>query len=203
MSGRVMERAAVRAVAGELVAERVVVHRKHVRVQLAPGLLVARDAAAHVVLAFHRPSREDARPLADAKLLAVELDLRPPHVDDEARLAHPRQPQDPLASRATEEDRFEGGALLAISRSVDVEHDRPRRAGLVVVVAARERDVQSIQVDPVEGAFGDVPAQEAEALAVGRAATGHAAGHPTRADRLAVARLEVSALNVPRTRSHG
>src|SRR4051812_6057398 len=203
MSGRVMERAAVRAVAGELVVERVVVHRKHVRVQLAPGLLVARDAAAHVVLAFDAPSREDARPLADAKLLAVELDLRRPHVDDEARLAHPRQPQDPLASRATEEDRLEGGALLRVAGLVDIEDERPRRARLVVVVAAGERHVQSAEVYPLEGAVGDAPAQEAEALAVGRAAAGQAAGHPAWADRLAVARLEVGALNMPRTRSHG
>src|SRR5215213_822711 len=143
MSGRIMEHAAVPAVPFQLVVEWIVVHSEHVRVQLAPGLLVARDAAAHVVLAFDSPRREDARALPDTHRLAVELDSRGPDVEHEAGLANPRQPQDALPAGAAEEDRLERGTLLAVAALVDEQHERPRRSRLVVVVTACERHVES------------------------------------------------------------
>ena len=61
-----------------------------------------------------------------------------------------------------------------VARLVHVEDERPRRARLVVVVAAGQRDVQPVRSTRPGGAVRDVPAQQAEALAVGRAAAGNA-----------------------------
>src|SRR5581483_4853488 len=80
---------------------------------------------------------------------------------------------------------------------VDVEHDRPGRARLVVVVANREHRCEAAEVDVVEPALVDAPAERARADAVGRASSGRLADHPARADRVAVARLEVGARDPP------
>src|SRR5437764_110317 len=74
---------------------------------------------------------------------------------------------------------------------------RPASRGRVVEIR-RERAV-AFEPPPerVGGDFVDPPAEEAEAGAVGRAPARDAVDHPTRADRVAVARLEVRTGNAP------
>src|SRR5258705_12769709 len=85
-----------------------------------------------------------------------------------------------------------GGAL------VDVEHDLPGGARLSPVdVAEGHYGLQAGQVEAVGVAVADVPRQGAEAFPEAGGPAG-AAGHATaRADRLAVACLEVGAPDVP------
>src|SRR5207249_589756 len=83
---------------------------------------------------------------------------------------------------------------------VHVDDEPPRRAGLVVVVLDRERGRQSPEIHAVGMALGDLPGEDAEADAVGRATSRLPAHRPAGADRVAVARLEVVARDVP---AHG
>jgi hypothetical protein len=102
--------------------------------------------------------------------------------------------------QAAGEDRLERRALGVVPALVDVEHEAPRRAVLVVAVARGEHDAEAGQLDAVSGAVVDQPRKRAEADAVGGAAAHHAVDPAARADRLAVAGLEVRARDVP---AHG
>src|SRR5438105_1366500 len=93
--------------------------------------------------------------------------------------------------------------LLRVGVLVDVEDEAPRRAGLVVVVAVDERDRQPADLDAVDDAAPDRPRQHAVALPVRRAAAEHVPDLAARADRLAVARLEVRAADVVAQVAHG
>src|SRR5262249_14434211 len=109
-----------------------------------------------------------------------------------------------VASELPGEDSLECRELLQVRTLVEVEDPLPGRAGLVVVVPERERDLQPRQVRPFRVAdfFGvalfDLPREDSHADAVGRAAARHAVDTATRADRIAVARLEIAAPNLPR-----
>src|SRR5205085_11935339 len=117
------------------------------------------------------------------------------------RLADPGELHDVRAASLPEEDVGERVALLVRRSFVDVEDDRPRRAGLVGVVSARKRDAQAAEIDAVGVPGVDTPAEEPEADAVRRASAHDAVHHAARTDRLAVARLEVRTGDAPAHRS--
>jgi len=121
---------------------------------------------------------------------------------DEIDLADSRtvQPGDRSAGPA-EEHVSERGPLIRAGVVVYVEHDLPWGARLhAVEVADGHHDPQARQIDAVGVTIVDVPGQGAEALpeagGSARAAT-HAAA---RADRLAVACLEIRASHPPVSR---
>src|SRR5206468_6270465 len=112
---------------------------------------------------------------------------------DDVDLADGRavQPGDRSACPA-EEDVSQRGQLVLAGVAVDVEHDLPWGARMhPVEVADGHHDPQAGQIDAVGVTIVDVPGQGAEALpeagGSARAAT-HAAA---RADRLAIACLEI------------
>src|SRR5439155_17649838 len=132
-----------------------------------------------------------ADPQALAPRLVHDLELDRPHRDLLARLPRPREMLQRVAAERARVDALERGALRLVAARVHVQHEAPRGAGLVVVVARRHRDRQAVERDAVRAALLDHPREDPEALAVGRAAARHAVDLATRADRLAVARLEV------------
>src|SRR5262249_19658437 len=88
--------------------------------------------------------------------------------------------------------------LLVAGVLVDVEHYLPPGAGLYPVeVADRQHGPQPRQVGAVGVALVDVPGQGAEALPESGRPAGTAAYAAARADRLAVASLEVGASYSP------
>src|SRR3954447_20797960 len=94
-------------------------------------------------------------------------------------------------------DSLEGEALLVVSLVIEVEHEVPRRAGLVVVVARDEHNPRAAEIDAAGVALDDRPRQRTEADTVGRTAALPPADPPARAYDLAVARLEVRAGQAP------
>src|SRR5205807_4757059 len=94
-------------------------------------------------------------------------------------------------------DRLERLALIRGGALVQVEDPAPRGARLVVAVAGGERHRQPGEVSVACGALLDQPRQDSQALAVGRAPARHAVDLAARADRVAVARLEVRAADSP------
>ena len=159
--------------------------------------LVAGDPAGDRLVGRHEPRCAHACRPSDAQRAARavrhELDRADADVDQVAFLPHPRQHGDVTAVHRAEEDVFERRALERVAALVDVQHDAPRRAGLVVVVADDERGREARDVDVVDAPVLDRPREDAEADAVRRAPALHPADHPARADRLAVARFEVRA----------
>jgi hypothetical protein len=109
------------------------------------------------------------------------------------RFAHPRQHAHLQAAELPEEDVGQCCWLACLRVGVDVEDDRTRRTEFVVVVANDQHDLAAADVDLADPSFLDEPGQRAEADAVGGAPAGDPVGHPTRTDRVAVARLEVRA----------
>src|SRR5438105_9990675 len=97
---------------------------------------------------------------------AVELDACGSHGDDLARLAHPRQLDDVRSAASPQKDVLECSALPLVRTFVDVQDDRPRRSRFIVVVAVRERDAESREVEVVRVSCVDAPTEEPEAHAV-------------------------------------
>src|SRR5204862_2919780 len=92
-----------------------------------------------------------------------------------------------------EKDVGEGRTLAFVPARIDVEHDRPGRAGLVVGVATDEGDGEAAHADVADATLPDPPRERAVAVAEGGPAAGDASDHAARTDRVAVARLEVRA----------
>src|SRR3990170_2592064 len=195
----VFEIACKRAVSGELPGEGVIVHDELVRVQLSADPLVSGDHAGDGLLALDGPRRSKPDGVADAKPIAVslgcELDRTRAHVEQVPRLPDPRKDVHVRTARTTEEDVRERLLLLRAAPIVDVEDDAPRRAGLVVVVPDGQGDAQAGHVDLAYDSVLDPPRERAVADAVRRPAALDPVDHAARADRLAVARLEVRAAN--------
>src|SRR5207248_10508117 len=105
---------------------------------------------------------------------------------------------DQHSRRTAEEDRLERLPLLVRRALVEVEDERPRRTLLVVAVAQDEDDRQSGQVDAGGVTSFDLPGEGAEADPVRGAPTRLSVDASARADRVAVARLEVAAGDPPR-----
>ena len=99
-----------------------------------------------------------------------------------------------------EEDAGQRFPLPVAGVLVDVEHDLPAGAGMhPVEVTDREHGPQPGQVGAVGVALVDVPGQGAEALPERGRPPGAPAYAPARADRLAVASLEIGAPYPPVT----
>ena len=102
------------------------------------------------------------------------------------------------AAGPAEEDRRQGGQLCVVGALVDVEHDLPARRRLDPVEVAKRHHHEPIgEIESVGDAGVDMPREGAEALAVARRAAGFAPNAAARADRLAVAALEVRAAHEP------
>ena len=127
---------------------------------------------------------------------AVELDRADPDVDHVPRLADPRQPHD-VAARLAEEDLLERRALASLPRSSTCRtmlHGEPGSSSsyrMTSAVASPDRSTSS------KCPWSMRHDERAVADAVRRPAAGDRADHPARADRLAVARLEVRAGDPP------
>ena len=105
-------------------------------------------------------------------------------------------------TEAPEEHRLERTALLVAAAGVDVEHDRPRRSLLVVVVPHEHRGREPGDVDVSDEPLLDPPGESSVADPVRRSPALDAPDHAARADRLAVARLEVRTANAERHRRY-
>src|SRR2546423_520191 len=117
-----------------------------------------------------------------------------------ARLPDPWQHADLRSAQPSQEDVRERRLLLRITRRIDVEHDRPGRARLVVVVAHNEGDTKPADVNVAAPPALDEPGQRPKANAVRRATSRHAVHHPAGTDRIAIAGLEVRACDRVRHR---
>src|SRR4029078_3398260 len=95
-----------------------------------------------------------------------------------------------------EEDVGERSPLLFVPGSVDVENDRPRRPGLIVVVPHHEHEREAADIDVCDAAVLHEPGKRTEADAVRGAPTRDAVDHAARTDRIAVA-----VFRVPRSRA--
>src|SRR5262249_23443839 len=155
------------AVPAQFPRERVVADDELVRDQLCPRLVVPRDPARDRLIALERPRRTQSDDVADRQRVAVGagLDLDParPDVAPVAGLPPPGEAQPRLAAELPGQDRRERPPLLLVSPLVDVDDEAPRRAGLVVVVANRERRCQAAQIDVARVAVLDEPGEDAEA----------------------------------------
>ena len=121
ISPGVGERARVRAIAGELPLERLVGDGQAIGVVLGAGDVVAGDAAADPLVRLDRARGAQLDRAADPQLVAVradaEIDRGRPHVDQVARLAHPRQAQDVVAAAPAGEDLGQRRRCSAVPRS--------------------------------------------------------------------------------------
>src|SRR3954462_5800682 len=80
----------------------------------------------------------------------LDLDLAHAHADQVPLLADPRQ-----VAQLLEEERLERLALHLVAAGVDVQCDRPGRAGLVIVVTADEHRGEPTHVDLADVPFAD------------------------------------------------
>src|SRR5262249_11484815 len=136
---RVVEAGGERAVAAELPVERVVVHHELVCDELGAPDFLARADARDSAAGRAPPPRPAGHGRADRDAALADLDPARAHLEQVAGLPHPREPQHALAAGATEQDVGERRALPLVAALVDMEHEAPRRAGLVVVVLVDER----------------------------------------------------------------
>src|SRR3954452_11445925 len=197
----VLEGALVRAAAAELVGQRRVVHAQELGVVLPARAIVARDHTRDGRRVLHRVGHPHGDVVAGAEppLLRVVLDLDGDgaHAERPARLPRPGEVNERLAAPRAGEDRLQRRPLALVRALVEVEEEVPGRAGLVVVVMAREHGREAGEVDLAAVPALDRPRQRALADAVGRPPAGLPVDAPARADDVAVAGLEVGAGDVP------
>ena len=147
---RVVERARESAVAAQLPRERIVVDDELVREQLrardcrnrgshTPRPRWSRTAGSRVGLRRGRRGARALRPVLD-------LDRARPHLDQLARLRHPRQPQHGVAAELARQDRGERLLLLRVARA--------RRRGRRSSTASRARRRRSGSRTPPRGRSG-------------------------------------------------
>src|SRR5207248_2371180 len=129
--------------------------------------------------------------------LVRDLDLDGPHGDAHRVLPRPREMRQRIAAEPAGVDRLQRFPLRVVRPLVEIDDEAPGRAGLVVVVARRQRDGEAVERDVVRVAALDHPREHAQALAVRRAAARDPVDPAAGADRVAVARLEVAAADPP------
>src|SRR5207248_547278 len=170
----VVEPGRVPAVAGVRKLELVVCDVQRAGDELLPAALVAGDDAGHGLLPCPRALDRHRHELADPQPLAAWLvgdaDRDAADAEQPALLPGPREVEERISAAPARVDVGESGVLLGARGVGDVDEMTPGRAGLVVVVARRERDRQAVERD-LAGVTGvDLPGQDAEALAEGRSA---------------------------------
>ena len=155
--------------------QRAVLHAQLVRHELLAGLLVAGDHARDSLRTGVTIADANAGAVAYPEALAVpgvlDVDLDRSYRNELARLPGPREMPKGVAAQPAGEDTLERGALLLGGRGVEIQRPRPRRAGLVVAVAAGQRDRQPGKVCAVRFAVLDQPRQHPHAHAVRGAPT--------------------------------
>src|SRR5580700_1089328 len=164
------------------------------------GVVEARNSAADVAefggLAFglHGHVADDVDALAWCSVFEGD-----PGAPDRADIADRRAVQACHGSAGpAQEDVGQRGLLPVAGTLVDVEHDLPRGAGLdPVEVTDRQHCPQAGQVGAVGVTVVDVPGQGAEALPETGGPAWPASNAAARADRLAVASLEIGTLHAP------
>src|ERR1043165_6359519 len=122
----------------------------------------------------------------------VDLELDGLNAEQVRVLERPRELLARAAAEAAGEDVGDRLALGLFRARIEKEPERPRGTRLVVVVAAHEHGLHAGQIEIADAALLDDPRERPEALAVGRAPAGAAADAAARADRLAVAGLQVA-----------
>src|ERR1044072_8811394 len=127
----------------------------------------------------------------------LDFDPRGPHRQQVARLEGPGKVVDLRPGPEPGEDGLHRVVLCLVRAVVDVEHEAPRRAFLVVAIPSGQNDAEPAEVEPARFAVHDLPRERAQALVVGRATAHDAVDAPARADRLAVTRLEGRARYAP------
>src|SRR5262245_43694584 len=159
------------------------------------------DHAGHGLLLVERASdaKDDVLPDAEPAATGRVVDLDRGRHDGArmARLEDPRKLPHRRASQLSGEDAGEQVALLGVASLVDVEHEGPGRARLVVRIAQDENDAETGEIDAVRLSVRDRPGERTKADAVGRPATRASADSSAGADRLAVARLQIRARERP------
>ena len=115
--------------------------------QLAPLTVVARNHAGHRLLVGHRLAHTNldlpGRPEPAAPRRVVDLNLDRLHALQVCGLEHPRELLVRGPAKATGEDVGDRFALALVAARVYEQNDRPRRAGLVVVVSAASTTLMS------------------------------------------------------------
>src|SRR6266540_6156340 len=144
------------------------------------------------------PNRDvTAGPKPAAPRRVVDGDRHHPHVEQLARLPNPWKLFLRRPAEASEEDLRERGALELVAAIVDVEHEPPRRGLLVVVVHAGEHRTKPGEIGGTGTSALDLPRQRTHTDPVGGSPATPAVDRAARADRLAIARLEVGTGNLP------
>src|SRR3954471_7003616 len=197
----VIEPRAVPAHPAVVEVQRAVLHEQLIRHELFAGLLVAGDHARDGLAADVTIADANADAVAYPEALAMagvlDVDLDRSYRDELARLPRPREMPKGVAAQPAGEDALKRGALLVGCRGVEIQRPRPRRAGLVVAVAAGQCDRQPGKVGAMHCALLDQPRQHAHAHAVRGAPARPAVDPAARTDRVAVAGLEIRAADAP------
>src|SRR5438067_9611117 len=132
--------------------------------------LVSRDYAGDGFIAVVAAADWDTDAVSYPQALApagvIDRDLHRSHRNKLACLPCPRKMALGVAPEPTSEDSLKRGALLLRSAHIEVQHPRPRRAWLVVVVAARQRNREVGQVNAVRLAILNQPRKNPHADAM-------------------------------------
>src|SRR3954452_1821855 len=192
---RVRERRLVAAAPAEGVLDLGRVRAQLIDDHLGAAAMVPGDDAGDRLLVDHGLGHPHRHLLADAEPAAprrvIDLDRGGPHLHEVARLEGPRELLQCGAAGFAGVDGLERRALRLVRGIFEVQHEVPRRAGLIVVVARDDDDPPAAEVGLAGAAVDDLPRQGTEADPVGRPPALPPADPPARADRLAVAGLEI------------
>src|SRR3954469_20948709 len=133
--------------------------------------MVPRDDAGDRLLLGDRVADADAHVLPRAEPAAprvvLDLDRHRAYAEGAARLERPRELDERRAAQAAGDDPLERLALALVAALVDVEHEVPGRARLVVAVAEREHGGEAAEVDVAGVPAAGRPRKRAFAHAVG------------------------------------
>ncbi len=121
----------------------------------------------------------------------VQLDSRPLDAENFAEGAGEAH----IAAGIAAEYLTERGELIVVCGFVDIDHNAPRHARLVIVIAAGDADREAAQVERRRRAFLDLPGEDEIADTVGRAPVSDAVLFAARADCRAIAGFVIAALD--------
>ena len=128
-----------------------------------------------------------ANRVSDADAALDELDASFPHLYELVVLPYPGERSHVFAAEATEQD------IPKLTGAIDMQHERPGRPRLVIVVGVAHHRSAASEIDTLRVALIDAPGQRAEADAMSRSLERNSINPAARADRVAVARLQIHA----------